>query len=283
MNDSLLNYEQKFFIDGLEISGLQGVAGGYYITEQPINVLGFGNVGKGFFAGGVEDAPQEMAALTSPLEGRFSLDNILVSRDIFMDYSGGASFSGSLNFPGGSFGFTSGYISNHQVDCRVGQIPRTTTSIYSFGNVGSGISAEFSDKTFTDAPKIEITSQEKIKIRCPGTGTNRVVSATYSLATQLDPIYIVGSSEAVQVDVVWPMEAEMRFHLEVDRFEYKAMRDYFVKPTLNTVSMSLHDCEDNLIQEYKIVSGRLVEESIRSSVDEVLSVDLSYKTYYNKR
>ena len=283
MNDGLLNYEQKFFVDGLEISGLQSVAGGYYITEQPINILGFGNVGRGFFSPGTEDNPREIAALTSPLEGRFNLDNILISRDVFIDYSGGVPFSGSLNFPEGSFGFTSGYISQHQVECRVGQLPTTSTTILSFGNVGSGIDAQFSDKTFADPPKIEITNQEKIKVQCPGTGTNRVVGASYYLSTPLDPIYTVGSSEAVQVDVVWPMTAEMRFELEVDRFEYKAMRDYFVKPTLNTVSMELYDCEDNLIQQYKIISGRLVEESIKSSVDGVLSVDLSYKTYYNKR
>ena len=86
MNDGLLNYEQKFFVDGLEISGLQSVAGGYYITEQPINILGFGNVGRGFFSPGTEDNPREIAALTSPLEGRFNLNNILISRDVFIDY-----------------------------------------------------------------------------------------------------------------------------------------------------------------------------------------------------
>ena len=79
------------------------------------------------------------------------------------------------------------------------------------------------------------------------------------------------------------MIGEMAFSIETDDYEYKAMRDYFVKPELSDVSMEIFDCDQNLIQKYEIISGRLVTESISTSVNNLISVDLSYKTFYNKR
>lgn len=284
MNDAFLNYQQRFFIDGLEISGVQSIGGGYYINESPVNILGFGNIGVGFFGPTDADPPKEMAALVSPIEGRFSIEGTLVSRDIFMDYTGGIPLSGSINYAGGtSFGFASGYISDHGVSCSVGSLPRTQTNLYAFGDVGSGIDAETVNKTFSPHPEIQLTNQENIEVQCRGTGTNRVTRASYRISSDLDPIYVIGSPFAQQVDIVWPMVGEMSFQLEVDDFEYKAMRDYFVKPSLNTVSLTINDCSKNEIQSYQLTSGRLISESITSQVDGVLAVDLTYRTYYNKR
>ena len=44
MKQTVLGYEQKFFINGTQISGVQNVAGSYAIEEKPINVLGWGHV-----------------------------------------------------------------------------------------------------------------------------------------------------------------------------------------------------------------------------------------------
>jgi len=230
-----------------------------------------------------------MAALVSPIEGRFTVGGTLVSRDIFLDYTGGIPFSGSINYrdnPGSTisgFGFTSGYLSRHSVSCSVGQLPTTQTQITVFGDVGSGISAEDSDKTFLPHPEIQLTNQENIRVQCRGTGTNRVTRASYSIEAGLSPIYTIGSPYASQVDIVWPIKAQLEFTIEVDDFEYKSMRDYFTTPTLSNVSIQISDCEKNPVQNYTITSGRLVQESIQTSTEGVLSVDLTYVTYYNKR
>lgn len=284
MKDATLNYDQQFFVDGLELSGVQSIAGGYYINEAPVNVLGFGNVGVGFFGNVLDGStPKEMAALVSPIEGRFSLDSILVTRDIFLDYTGGLPFTGSINIRGSGLGFESGYIADHRVHCSVGQLPRTSSTIYAFGDVGSGIDANRPGKPWTDYPEIQLTNQENIKVQCKGTGTNRVVNAEYAINVELAPLYVIGSTFPVQVDVNWPIVAEMSFRLEVEEFEYQSMRDYFTKPTLNDVSIQISDCDQNVIQEYAIQSGRLIRETTQTNVDGVLTVDLGYRTYYNKR
>ena len=287
MKEGYVSYEQAFFIDGLQVSGVQSIQGGYFITEAPVNVLGFGNVGESFFEAspnqGQAAPPSNMAALVSPIEGRFEIESTLASSDLYLNYTGGQPFSGGVVYSDKSFGFNSGYISQHQVSCQVGQLPSTSTSILSFGDVGSGINPKEASFPHANPGPVAFTNQENIRVTCRGSSTNRVVAASYRLSTQLDPIYVLGNTFAHQVDVVWPMIGEMAFSIETDDYEYKAMRDYFVKPELSDISMEIFDCDQNLIQKYEIISGRLVTESISTSVNNLISVDLSYKTFYNKR
>ena len=44
MKDAVLNYEQKLYIDGTQMRGVQSVNGSYSISEKPINILGYGHV-----------------------------------------------------------------------------------------------------------------------------------------------------------------------------------------------------------------------------------------------
>ena len=51
MKQAILGYEQQFYINGTQMSGVQGVEGSYGVSEQPINVLGWGHVNNNFQPG----------------------------------------------------------------------------------------------------------------------------------------------------------------------------------------------------------------------------------------
>ena len=99
----------------------------------------------------------------------------------------------------------------------------------------------------------------------------------------VSPIYAVGSAYPVQVDIVWPVEVTASFSLDVDEYEYSRLRKYLISPNVRDVAIKINDCFGKKIQNYQIKSARLLSESMKSSVDGKMTVDLSYKSFYNKR
>ena len=192
MKQAVLGYEQKFFINGTRIDGVQRVAGSYSIQEKPINVLGWGHVNHDFyqdfdFVGQPDGSfilnedgfrmisdssvdcaihrpfPQSMAILNAPLEGSFSVDSILVGEDFFINFTGDNPFTGSIHHDDKYFGFSEGYISSHSVSCSVGQLPTTSTSIRVFGDIGGSpdyIKQENQDSLFLQENGFGISSED---------------------------------------------------------------------------------------------------------------------------
>jgi len=165
MRQAVLGYEQQFYLNGTQISGVQSVEGSYSISEKPINVLGWGHVNKSFYEqahyfqvteqGFLLDAegfkllqerictrernerlPESLAVLNAPLEGTFNINSILVSEDFMLNFTGDNPFTGSIHHGNSYFGFHSGYITSHSVSCGIGQLPTTSTNIRVLGDIG---------------------------------------------------------------------------------------------------------------------------------------------------
>lgn len=164
MKQAVLGYEQKFFINGTQLSGVQSVNGSYAISEKPINVIGWGHVNSNFYeqqefllqsdgsffldSDGFKMMQQSscvdyaytpspsLNVLSAPLEGSFSINSALVSEDFFLNHTGDNPFTGSIHHGNQYFGFYNGYITSHSISCSVGQIPSTSTSISVFGDIG---------------------------------------------------------------------------------------------------------------------------------------------------
>lgn len=359
MRQTYLGYEQQFYIEGTQISGVQSVQGSYSISEKPINILGWGHVNanyydnneyiirnsaKGFILNedGFEimlekscdetrdnNLPESLAVLNAPLEGDFSIDSILVSEDFMLNYTGDYPFTGSIHHENQYWGFASGYITNHTVSCSIGQLPTTSTKIRVFGDMGGGPSAiqqeekgvfpitredggliiqqDSENPTIYNAagdkpfPEIRLTNQESITVEIGGNlpeypkrigeeedstkdlVMDRVTNFTHNINIPIDPIYVVGNEYAVQVDVVWPMTTQTDFTIEVDKRKYKSMRKYLKSPTLHNLAIRINDCFGVEIQKYLVKKARLINESMSSSTDGRVTVNLSYLAYYNKR
>ena len=71
-----------FYINGTGISGVQNIDGSYSINVSPVNILGFGYTNQTLIDG--------------PLQGSFRVNNKLVNRDLFLQYTGENALSGSF-------------------------------------------------------------------------------------------------------------------------------------------------------------------------------------------
>lgn len=338
MKQAVLGYEQKFYIDGTQMSGVQDVQGSYAIEEKPINILGWGHVNdlyhdqqsrieaeeEGFVLDEngfrflrelecnrtSEGKPKSLAVLNAPLEGSFSINSILVSEDFFLQYLGDKPFSGSIHHGREYFGFHSGYITNHTINCQVGDLPKTSTSIRIFGDIGG--TADYIEEDQDDLfflseegnrfvqessynsarnnasgqnvfPEIRLTNQGSISIECTGISTDRVTSFNHSIDIPIDPIYVVGSAYAAQVDVMWPIQTTTNFTLEIEQYKYQSLRKYLRTPTVQDIAVKINDCFGDPIQHYTIKEARLIGEEMSASTNGRMTVNLSYKSYYNKR
>lgn len=337
MNGAVLGYEQQFFINGTQLSGVQTIEGSYAIQERPINILGWGHVNDDYHYGvdnieyadnaflldengfrflqettcarGEERSAHNMAVLDAPLEGDFNINSILVSEDFFLQFLGDEPFTGSVHHGSKYFGFYSGYITNHSVSCNIGQLPTTSTSIKVFGDIGGSpdfilqenefpvlneegykiaISESYNNGLYNASgdnpyPEIRLTNQGSIIVECTGASTDRVTSFQHSVNIPIDPIYVVGSAYAAQVDVVWPVTTETSFTLDIDEYAYQSLRKYMRTPTVQDIAIKINDCFGEPIQHYTVKNARLIAESMSASVDGRLTVNLQYKSYYNKR
>ena len=344
MRQAVLGHEKKFFINGTQISGVQSIEGSYGIQEKPINVIGWGHVNHNF--NNLQDtllledsehqqnesfiltengfrvmhsdtcmterrvAPKSLAVVTSPLEGSFAINSVLISSDFMLNFTGDNAFTGSMHHGGQYFGFYNGYINSHSISCDVGRVPTTSTNISIYGDIGGNpdffrIENEKGSMTQEDGffiaeessagargynasgknpfPEIRIPNHGSISLECRGSETNRVTSFNHTISVPTEAIYTVGSSSCAQVDVRWPVTTQTSFSLEIDEYEYGRLRKYLISPTLEDIAVRINDCFGEKIEHYEINEARLVGESVSASVDGRLTVNLSYNSYYNKR
>jgi len=298
MKQAVLGYEQKFFINGTQMSGVQSVNGSYGISEKPINVLGWGHA-------------TGLNALSAPLEGQFSINSALVSEDFFLQFTGDVPFTGSINHGRKYYGFGNGYITSHSVNCAVGQIPTTSTSIKVFGDMGGspdflqvgddgsiflqedgtfGIATEgsvgnqnYNASGSNPFPTIRVPNQGSMTVECAGATTDRVTSFNHAIEVPISPIYTVGSSVPAQVDVVWPISCTTSFSLDIDKYNYTRLRSYLTSPTIENIAIKINDSFGSTIQDYTVKDARLISEQMDATAEGRLTVNLEYKSYYNKR
>lgn len=269
--NAIQNYEQQFYLSGILLSGVTNLNGQYSIDESPINIIG-----KGY----------TYPVRQSPLVGEFQISKYYIGKDPLLDYVGDNPISGSINFVSPSsdddksFGFTSGFLTEYSVSAGIGRIPESSASIVVYGDVGAGINASGN----SPHPKIEIPNQGSISVNCSGYQTNRVTDFSYSLRIDRKPIYKIGSPFPVQVDRAFPIFQEANFTLEVDDLEISKIQEYLISPKQQDLSLSFSNpINSQPIDTFFIPKARLLNQSITSSSDGVLTVSLNYISYINKK
>lgn len=269
--NAIQNYEQQFYLSGILLSGVTSLNGGYSIQENPINIIG-----KGY------TFPVEQG----PLVGNFSISKYYIGQDPLLQYTGDNPISGSINFVNSSigktqsFGFNSGYLTEYSLSAGIGRIPEASASIVVHGDIGSGISASGNNAH----PKIQIPNQGSISLDASGYQTNRITDFSYSIRIDRSPVYKIGSPFPVQVDRAFPISQEASFNLEVHDFEITKIQEYLISPKQQNLTFNLKNpIDSSSIESFTIKKARLLSQSISSSSEDVLSVDLRYVGYINKK
>lgn len=263
--NAVLNYEQQFYLSGVLLSGVTNMNGGYSVSEEPINIIGKGHT---------------FPTRQGPLIGNFSISKYYIGEEPLLNYTGDHPISGSINFNDSSFGFKDGYLTEYSMSASIGQIPNANASIVVYGDIGSGINASGSNPH----PDIQIPNQGSISLNASGYQTNRITDFSYTIRTDRNPIYKIGSPFPVQVDRKFPLIQEANFSIEVDDLEVSRIQEYLTKPKQQDLTISFaNPINASAIESFTIEKARLLDQSLSSSSDDLLTIDFRYIGYINKK
>lgn len=264
-NNAVLNYEQSFYLSGILLSGVTNINGGYSIQENPINIIG-----KGY----------KYPVRNGNLVGNFDISKYYIGQDPILNYTGDHAISGSINYQDKSFGFVDGYLTEYSISAGIGQIPSSSSSIVVYGDIGSGIDASGNQPH----PDIQIPNQGSISLNCEHYQTNRVTEFSYTLRIDRNPIYKIGSPFPVQVDRQFPIIQEATFSIDVSDAEVSKIQEYLISPKQQDLFVKFNNpINDSEIETIHLRKARLLSQSVSSTSEDLMTINLLYSAYINKK
>lgn len=253
------NYENKLFVSGQEILGVESVEVSYSNSPNISKLLGFS---RGLTT--VNGSPQQ----------KISISRNLIYQDPLINYTEADAISGSLNYNSNSYGFKSGFLDEYMVSCAVGSIPKVSTNITIYDELKTGINNASGS---VSTPNIYIPNQGSISLSCDNSSTNRVVGFDYSIKTSRKPIYSIGSKLPTEVVVVGPTEFSASVQVEVDDAFLASGMSFLTIRQNKTVVFTIKSRDNSVIlQQLSIPNASLVGESLSSNADGGVKITLNY-------
>jgi hypothetical protein len=265
VKNASLNYEHQFYLNGVLLSGVTNVGGGYSIDESPINIIGKGHA---------------FPVRNGPLVGNFDITKYYVGQETLLQYIDNTPISGSINYGDKSFGFTNGYLSEYSISFGIGQIPESQASITVYGGIGKGIDANNNEPH----PEIQIPNQGSIELNVSGYSTNRVTSFNYSVRVNRKPIYQIGSHEPIQIMTEFPISQQANFQIDIDDYEVNNIKEYLLNPQQQDINIIVKNpINENAIDSFTIKNARLLSQNVNAGSMDLLSLSLVYDGYINRK
>ena len=252
------NYENKVFISGQELLGVENVNVSYSNSASIARFLGH-SIGHTMTA---SDAQKQV-----------SFSRYLIYNDPILSLTGSLPTSGSINYNGQAYGFNSGFLTEYSVNCAVGSIPSTNAALSVYGAMQSGINHSGS----VAAPTIYIPNQGSISLTCDNSTTNRVVGFDYSVKINREPIYKIGSINPAQVITDSVLEFNASVQIDVDDAFLQNSTGFLSGRQNKTVTFTVKS-KDNAqtLQQLTIPNASLVGETLASSADGGVKLTLNY-------
>lgn len=302
MKNVVTNYENTFYLDEAALSGVLSVEGSYNVDYKSINVIGKGAVKK---------------LISSVPEVNLSITRYLTNHDPAFNLTGDGvnyksrSINGGLYYQNRYFGFQYGYLNSLNLQCSVGEVPQIQTSFNVFGDIGNN----FNPSGQNYAGGVFVPQVKNIILTCRNSTTNRIRDFDLNFSTPKSAIYGISQNNAelpIEVHNVYPIEVTSNFTLEIDDYETKrafsdltsnGSTDFSIKISgailtdeLLTLSsgndipltastgspdtFTIFTKEDAIpIFNFDAVDAIIISEQINSTSNDVLSVNLSYKTF----
>jgi hypothetical protein len=257
MFGSISNYENKFFITGQQVVGIESIDVNYSNSPTINKILG---------------STKGLTTVGATTQQKLSITRNLIYSDPFLSYTGSSNITGGINYDNKSYRFNSGYLDEYMVNCAVGAIPKVTTNITIYDEMQTGVA--FADSTST--PTILIPNQGSISVTCDNSTTNRVVGFDYAVKAYRKPMYTIGSilpSEVISFPI---LEYASSIQIDVDDAFLQSGFSFLRNRENKSVSFTINGRNGSLIQAFTIPNASLVGEAISSSADGGIKLTLNY-------
>jgi hypothetical protein len=259
MFGQISNYENKFYISGQELIGVESVELSYSNTPNIFKPLGF--------AAGY-------TTVNAPIEQKLSISQNLIHSGGLINYTGENNISGSINYNDDSYGFTSGYLTEYIVNCAVGSIPKISSNITVYDAM---VREDKNASGSVASPAIYIPNQGSISLTCDNSSTNRVVGFDYSIKIDRRPIYSIGSIFPKEIATMPVIEYSASVQIDVDDAFLSNSTGFLNARQNKNVSFTIRSRDNALIlQQLTIPKASLVSEALSSSADGGVKLTLNY-------
>lgn len=252
-----LNDDVRIFISGQELSGINDANISYSNSPNVIKPLG---TTRGLTVNG------------GPTDQKISFSRYLIYDDPIINYTGDANMSGSIHYDGESYGFESGYLSSYSVNCAVGSVPKVNAQFDIVDELRSGQSASGS----VSHPAIDIPNQGSISLSCDNSTTNRIIGFDYSVTSSRKKHFTIGGKSASAIEFIPPLEYSAQVQVDVDDALLESGYNFLDNRENKTISFAIEGRGGASIQTLSIPNATLVGESLNSSADGSLRLNLNY-------
>lgn len=260
--------DQKFYLSGAYLEGLQGFTTNWTYPDENAVSLGFAQPVGDYHEGS--------------LEGEVTLNRLIVSSgDPLAGFFEGG-ISGHLAYGDNkSYIFTQGFISNYSCECSVEELPQLTTTIRTFGEMlgTSGTSPIQPGPESHSGSAIFLPNQGDVKLEITNHNhsdpllditTDAVQSFDYDINIEWEPLYTIGDL-GPQDYMNKPPTVEVSMTIDLNQNVSPDFRDQVCSPTLKDLTLKVMGCADNCsdtkttIRQFHIPCARLISYSNVSS------------------
>ena len=309
-NNASPSYEQIFYLGGTGVSGIRNLSAGYSVGQKQIKALG-----AGFTQEVISEPLRGDMSMTRDMLYQDPVLGLTGEAPI----SGTLLYGVELDGAEKVYGFNTGYLTSYSINCNVQDVPTIESTFAVFGQLGSGVrEGQLDYSGVAPLQNLGVVNHESVFLTFNGSGTNRAVSASQTYNINRVPIYTLDQKTSEiyyapsEVLTEYPIDITTNLTIEMDDYETANMIDNIRSGNYQTLGVEIRlgakaetldghavvgdklclqdnngDClgdDGDGITRYEFLSttGHLVSESIESSVDGVLSVNLEFKDYYNK-
>jgi hypothetical protein len=264
-----LNDESALYVAGYQVTGVSVADISYSQNSSTANPLGYS------------------AGVT--LSNADSTKNISITRDLLLtkktissdwedfllQYTGLTGImDASINYESGFYGFKSGYMTEYMLNFAIGSIPKVTTNFTIFDSINTGNNSSGAYPSFYD---YLLPFQSACQITCDNVTSNRVVGFDYSIKINRKPIYSIGSSLAVEVESIPPLEYSASVQIEIDDAFLQNSQNFLTNKENKNVSLSIDsDVIGVPAITFNVPKASLVSEQLSASADGLLKLTLNY-------
>ena len=275
---SLQKENQRFFLNTEEVPGIQNINASYENNATHIKYLG-GN--------------DTQFLPVGPQVGKVSISNILISNDLWLNYTGESGVNGyimkNFNDYTENFSFVSGYLSYYHSQCVINQLHKIDVTFDIFRNIGQlGIEtiSQFFELQAINNSKANLLfkfpTAATTEIILDDIGANKITSYDVAININRNPVYGIGSRYPIAVKTNYPIEVQCSFQIEVDSYSASRLNVFPLAPVYRNVSITTRDVYDNsTVLAYNFSGMLLVSEEYIPSVDNTVTVQATYKKLLN--
>jgi hypothetical protein len=252
------NNENRVFINGIQLPGIESAEFSYSNSYSPSRFLGVSTI---------------HSLVSNDTQKQFSFARYLIYNDPCLQFTGNSPISGSVHYDGKSYGFNSGFLTDYSVNCAVGAIPNVNANFAVYGQMNTGISASGN----VVAPTIFIPNQGSISLTCDNVSTNRVVGFDYALKINREPIYTIGSSFPAEVITMQGIEFSASVQIDVDDAFMQNAASFLSLRENKSISFTVRSRDGNtILQQFSIPRASLIGENLTSSADGGVKLTINY-------